>query len=117
MRRIRALLLLATILSSPIVAFAEAIPQSTGCCCSGTMCPMHKSGSSRQGPQGKPICGVTKGIAEECQMSTCDPHSDSRVLRSAPEAVFPLLGVWLLPEKVRISVVSEYRKEPSRFVL
>jgi hypothetical protein len=50
-------------------------------------------------------------------MSTCDPHSDNGILQSTPEAVLPLIEVLLVPENERISVVSEYTKEPSRLIL
>lgn len=117
MRRIQGLVLLAAMFSSPILALAEAIPQLTACCCSGTLCPMHKGGSSREVPRGESPFGTSKGTSQECKMSTCNPHSDSGILQSAPEAVLPLVQGLLLPGSMRISGIAAYARKPLRFVL
>lgn len=118
MRRIQALVLLIAVLSSPILAFAEAIHQPTACCCCGSLCPMHKPGSVRQGPHGEPLCGGATGRNEQCNMAVCNRQSlHDGILQPAPKGVLPLIRVLLLPENVPISAVSEYRREPSRFIL
>ena len=117
MRRVQAFVLLSTILFSPILAFAAAIPYSTACCCSGTLCPMHKNHPSRQGPHGKSLCGATEGHSQECKITCCNQYSDNGILQTAPEAVLPFLPGLLLPGNGRISGVTAYAKEPSRFVL
>ena len=117
MRHIQAFMLLATMLSSPLLGFAEAISQSSDCCCCGTFCPMHKSGSSRRGPDGKPLCGGARGGGQQCNMAACNQHADSGILQLAPEAILSDVEALLLPGPARMSSVIIYAKEPSRFIL
>ena len=117
MRRIQAFVLLATMLSSPLLGFAEAISQSSDCCCCGTVCPMHKSGSSQRGRDGKPLCDSARGDSQQCNMAACNQRANSAILQLAPEAILSDVEVLLLPGTVRMSGVIISAKEPSRFIL
>ena len=107
MRRFRALLLLVTLLASPVgVVTALAFPMLQDCCCSGAMCPMHRNQKSQQG--GMP-CQHTNPRQQIC---TCGPSQQVQVVLPpfAPEAILTTYAIVFRP--VTAHEVANFTMEP-----
>ena len=88
MRRVYSLVLLLALMGTPITAMGAAIFSGcANCCCSGTMCPMHKK-AQPQGKHGK-LCGGDSAPMQQCCccMNSCNQQPDLGILAMSSQAV------------------------------
>ena len=86
MRRFRALLLLGSLLTTPVGIMAAVVFPSSTCCCCGTtpgaMCPMHRNTQSRQ--EKMPCQGA--GQSKQCCMCASNPQVQPMIPQFTPNA-------------------------------
>ncbi len=97
MRRFRALLLLMTLLATPVSVIAASVFPLPECCTSDTMCPMHRDQDSRQG---KAPCHGTDQSRPTCACRSSH-QSPSAVPQSAPKATMDHHVVLMSPAITR----------------
>ena len=95
MRRLRALMLLGTLLTNPVRIVAAVVFPALGCCCSGAggMCPLHRTQKSQSE---KTPC---QGSNQSQQTSMCAPNAQaqSMVPQFAPKATMDVRAIAFLP--------------------
>jgi hypothetical protein len=88
MRRFYSSVLLLALMSTPLTAIGAALfSGSVSCCCSSTICPMHKK-AQPLGQRGK-LCGGNSAPMQQCcrGMSNCNQELDLGILTIASQAV------------------------------
>ena len=126
MRRVYSLVLLLALISTPLTAMGGALFSScASCCCSGTMCPMHKN-AQPQKQHGK-LCGGDSAPMQNCCccMNSCNQQPDLGILAMASQAVLHHSLAISVPQRTQeiaavFSIVEPFRtvrppEQPPRF--